>query len=162
LTPIIEGGDRESMSLGDPLKNLFRRPRLADQHVTLHGCARQKSRGTGDDGLRADHLARYVDAVAFKDCLCITGSSESWEPWQHPHPWHSRARGGAVHGIKGGHHRVTQSARKRGRVPAVSRDRGYFGFIRPPSTLRAARYRELHCLCGSRDRPSRVRWSCDP
>ena len=37
-----------------------------------------------------------------------------------------------------------------------------FGFIRPPSTLRAARYRELHCPCGSRDRPSRVRWSCDP
>ena len=40
--------------------------------------------------------------------------------------------------------------------------RGYFDFIRPPSTLRAARYRELHCPCGSRDRPSRVRWSCDP
>ena len=58
------------MLLGDPLKILFRQPRLAGKHVTLHGCARQKSRGTGDDGLPADHLARYVDAVAFKDSLC--------------------------------------------------------------------------------------------
>ncbi len=33
---------------------------------------------------------------------------------------------------------------------------------RPLSKLRAARYRELHCPCGSRGRPSRVRWSCDP
>ena len=81
--------DREPMLLGDPLKILFRQPRLAGKHVTLHGCARQKSRGTGDDGLPADHLARYVDAVAFKTAfaisrpivvlVCITGS-ESWEP----------------------------------------------------------------------------------
>ena len=58
------------MLLGDPLKILFRQPRLADKHVTLHGCARQKSRGTGDDGLPADRLARYVDAADFKDSLC--------------------------------------------------------------------------------------------
>src|SRR5215831_15148982 len=30
------------------------------------------------------------------------GSSESWGPQQHPHPWHFRAGGGAVHSIKSG------------------------------------------------------------
>jgi len=30
-------------------------------------------------------------------------SSESWEPNQHPHPWHSRAGGGAVHSINRRH-----------------------------------------------------------
>src|ERR1039458_6863068 len=29
----------------------------------------------------------------------MLGSSESWEHYQHPHPWHSRAGGGAVHSI---------------------------------------------------------------
>jgi hypothetical protein len=28
---------------------------------------------------------------------CIDGSCESWGPQTAPHPWHSRARGGAVH-----------------------------------------------------------------
>src|SRR5271163_5115632 len=31
---------------------------------------------------------------------CMPGSSESWELQQHPHLWHSRAGGGAVHSIK--------------------------------------------------------------
>jgi len=53
-----------------------------------------------------------------------------------------------------------QSAHARG---AHLRGRGCFPrFIRPPSTLRAARYRELRCPCASRDRPSRARWFCDP
>src|SRR6266436_4097757 len=30
---------------------------------------------------------------------CIIASSESWGPYQRPHPWHSRAGGGAVHSI---------------------------------------------------------------
>jgi len=34
---------------------------------------------------------------------CMFGSSESWGPQQHPHPWHFRAGGGAVHSIKSGH-----------------------------------------------------------
>src|SRR6266851_5046112 len=31
--------------------------------------------------------------------VCMDSSSESWEPQQRPHPWHSRAGGGAVHSI---------------------------------------------------------------
>src|SRR6478672_9157447 len=31
--------------------------------------------------------------------ICMASSSESWEPQQRPHPWHSRAGGGAVHSI---------------------------------------------------------------
>src|ERR1700682_1188310 len=31
--------------------------------------------------------------------VCMGSSSESWEPYQRPHPWHSRAGGGAVHSI---------------------------------------------------------------
>ncbi len=34
--------------------------------------------------------------------ICV-GSSESWEPEQRPHPWHSRAGGGAVYSIISGH-----------------------------------------------------------
>src|SRR3989442_10793362 len=34
---------------------------------------------------------------------CMFGSSESWGPQQHPHPWHFRAGGGAVHSIKSSH-----------------------------------------------------------
>src|SRR5215813_8717179 len=47
------------------------------------------------------------------------GSSESWGPQQHPHPWHFRAGGGAVHSIKSGHfalqhhHSITSSANAR-------------------------------------------------
>src|SRR5271154_4991729 len=33
---------------------------------------------------------------------CMPGSSESWELQQHPHLWHSRAGGGAVHSIISG------------------------------------------------------------
>jgi hypothetical protein len=32
--------------------------------------------------------------------VCMGSSSESWEPYQRPHSWHSRAGGGAVHSIK--------------------------------------------------------------
>src|SRR5215469_15654430 len=35
--------------------------------------------------------------------VCIDSSSESWELYQPPLPWHSRAGGGAVHSIKSGH-----------------------------------------------------------
>src|SRR4026209_2386872 len=35
--------------------------------------------------------------------VCMVSSSESWGPQQHPHPWHSRAGGGAVHSIRSGH-----------------------------------------------------------
>src|SRR5215831_18666239 len=31
--------------------------------------------------------------------VCMDSSSESWEPYQPPLPWHSRAGGGAVHSI---------------------------------------------------------------
>jgi hypothetical protein len=31
--------------------------------------------------------------------VCIDSSSESWELYQPPLPWHSRAGGGAVHSI---------------------------------------------------------------
>src|SRR5258708_12098937 len=34
--------------------------------------------------------------------VCMVSSSESWEPQQRPHPWHSRAGGGAVHSIMNG------------------------------------------------------------
>jgi hypothetical protein len=34
--------------------------------------------------------------------VCMGSSSESWEPYQRPHSWHSRAGGGAVHSIKSG------------------------------------------------------------
>jgi hypothetical protein len=37
---------------------------------------------------------------------CIIASSESWGPYQRPHPWHSRAGGGAVHSINSGHSRA--------------------------------------------------------
>jgi hypothetical protein len=30
------------------------------------------------------------------------GSSKLWGPYQHPHSWHSRAGGGAVHSIRSG------------------------------------------------------------
>jgi hypothetical protein len=30
-------------------------------------------------------------------------------PYRHPHPWHSRAGGGAVHSIESGHHRKPSS-----------------------------------------------------
>src|SRR5262249_38818570 len=39
------------------------------------------------------------------------GSSKSWGLQQHPHPWHFRAGGGAVHSIKSGHSAVQQIAR---------------------------------------------------
>src|SRR5262249_13194570 len=47
-------------------------------------------------------------------------------------------------------------------MPDIAGGCGCFGFSRPPSTLRAARYRELRCPCASRDRQSTARWSCDP
>src|SRR5258708_16627149 len=31
---------------------------------------------------------------------CMFGTYESWGPQQHPHPWHFRAGGGAVHSIR--------------------------------------------------------------
>src|SRR6266849_6558801 len=34
--------------------------------------------------------------------ICMGSSSDSWEPYQRPHPWHSRAGGGAVHSITSG------------------------------------------------------------
>src|SRR5262249_482417 len=34
--------------------------------------------------------------------VCMDSSSESWEPYQPPLPWHSRAGGGAVHSITSG------------------------------------------------------------
>src|SRR5205823_11193201 len=34
---------------------------------------------------------------------CMFGSSERGGLKQHPHPWHFRAGGGAVHSIKSGH-----------------------------------------------------------
>src|SRR5258705_11421273 len=37
---------------------------------------------------------------------CIIASSESWGPYQRPHPWHSRAGGGAVHSINSRHSTV--------------------------------------------------------
>src|SRR6266540_6601797 len=38
------------------------------------------------------------------------GSSESWGPQQHPHPWHFRAGGGAVHSIKSGREQSQQGS----------------------------------------------------
>src|SRR5450759_1089700 len=35
--------------------------------------------------------------------VCMLGSSESWEHYQRPHPWHSCAGGGAVHSIRSRH-----------------------------------------------------------
>src|SRR5262249_60844540 len=59
-----------------------------------------------------DYISRRVNAVDLKnrfgdvetDCRdrLHLGSSESWGPQQHPHPWHFRAGGGAVHSIKSG------------------------------------------------------------
>src|ERR1700733_4020011 len=34
--------------------------------------------------------------------VCISSSSESWEPYRRPDLWHSRAGGGAVHSINNG------------------------------------------------------------
>src|SRR5262249_28541558 len=39
------------------------------------------------------------------------GSSKSWGLQQHPHPWHFRAGGGAVHSIKSGHSHCSISIR---------------------------------------------------
>src|SRR5271165_5258209 len=38
--------------------------------------------------------------------VCMNSSSESWEPQQRPHPWHSCAGGGAVHSIRSGQHQL--------------------------------------------------------
>src|SRR5262245_6833053 len=47
---------------------------------------------------------------------CMLGSSESWGPYQHPPLWHSRAGGGAVHGINSGHWLIViRSPRRRER-----------------------------------------------
>src|SRR5262249_25573525 len=56
-----------------------------------------------------DYIACRVNSVDLKnrlgnietDCRdrLLCGSSESWGPQQHPHPWHFRAGGGAVHSI---------------------------------------------------------------
>src|ERR1700712_5562392 len=35
--------------------------------------------------------------------VCMARSSESWEPYQRPHPWHRCASGGAVHSINKRH-----------------------------------------------------------
>src|SRR5215468_11940372 len=65
-----------------------------------------------------DYISRRVNAVDLKnrfgdvetDCRdrLHLGSSESWGPQQHPHPWHFRAGGGAVHSIKSGHSRCSK------------------------------------------------------
>src|SRR6266576_1394462 len=53
-----------------------------------------------------DYITCSVNSVDLKNRLgdvetaCMFGSSESWGPQQHPHPWHFRAGGGAVHSIK--------------------------------------------------------------
>src|ERR1700682_1165479 len=46
--------------------------------------------------------------------VCMARSSESWEPYQPPHSWHSRAGGGAFHSIMNGSrdlYLITSSAR---------------------------------------------------
>jgi hypothetical protein len=43
--------------------------------------------------------------------VCMNNSSESWEPQQHPHRWHSRAGGGAVHSIKSCHEQMQKLPR---------------------------------------------------
>jgi hypothetical protein len=75
--------------------------------------------------LAADNqLAGRINAVHLRDWLgdiepivvtvCMFGSSESWEPQQAPRRWHSRAGGGAVHGIKTGDFEAAgQCARER-------------------------------------------------
>ena len=40
--------------------------------------------------------------------VCMDSSSESWEPYQPPLPWHSRAGGGAVHSIRSRPEQVQQ------------------------------------------------------
>src|SRR5262249_10871770 len=47
-------------------------------------------------------------------------------------------------------------------MPDIAGGGGSVWVSRPPSTLQAARYRELRCPCASRGRPSTARWSCDP
>src|SRR5919198_197971 len=42
--------------------------------------------------------------------VCIDSSSESWELYQPPLPWHSRAGGGAVHSIMSRHMQCSKSA----------------------------------------------------
>src|SRR6266702_4895838 len=59
-----------------------------------------------------DHLASGINSVHLEDRLgdiepdcrdrLHNSSFEPWEPQQRPHPWHSRAGGGAVHSIKSG------------------------------------------------------------
>jgi hypothetical protein len=61
----------------------------ADNHLT---------RGINSVNLEAD-LAMSRPIVVI---VCMGRSSESWEPYQRPHSWHSRAGGGAVHSIKSG------------------------------------------------------------
>src|SRR5215471_10481342 len=97
------------------------------------------------------------------------GSSESWGPQQHPHPWHFRAGGGAVHSIKSGHMRCSKpratvpthtqpnKLRRTAVLPLLERDREQFiqrrllerrlrTIIPGPISRGNGRFRVHHCL----------------
>ena len=46
------------------------------------------------------HLS--LEKMGVLGAACMSSPSKSWEPKQRPHPWHSRAGGGAVHSITNG------------------------------------------------------------
>jgi hypothetical protein len=74
-----------------------------------------------------NHFASGINSVHLEDRLgdvnpivvtvCMGSSSESWEPQQRPHPWHSRAGGAAVHSINSGGllDHLVRAGEKRGR-----------------------------------------------
>src|SRR5262249_23567771 len=103
-----------------------------------------------------DYISRRVNAVDLKnrfgdvetDCRdrLHLGSSESWGPQQHPHPWHFRAGGGAVHSINSG--LVQCSKRRPYSIPSSARERKDSGIVRP-SNLAVLRFTISSNLVGS-------------
>src|SRR5262249_2118817 len=56
--------------------------------------------------------------------VCMGSSSESWEPYQPPLPWHSRAGGGAVHSIMSGCEQPQQRSRLLDHLVGPGKQRG--------------------------------------
>src|SRR6478672_13742218 len=73
---------------------------------------------------------------------CMSGSSESWGPQQHPHPWHCCAGGGAVHSIKSRQSLFHPGRKAKPPVATVGRATGA-GFGPDASNISGAKIRYL-------------------
>jgi hypothetical protein len=72
--------------------------------------------------------------------VCINSSSESWELYQPPLPWHSRAGGGAVHSINSDLTR--RSKRHRYSITSSARPSNGSGNVMPRA-LAVSRFRNI-------------------